>query len=58
MQHKIEKEIDGKFAMCIWDRQPLAKNLDRYCSGGCMNEVKKRGLYGKEEAITKQLSAI
>jgi hypothetical protein len=55
MQRKIEEDIDKKYAVCLWDGQPLAVNLNWYCSGSCIGEVRKRGLYGKEDAIKQQL---
>jgi hypothetical protein len=55
MQRKLDEDIEKEFAVCLWDGQPLTKGLDWYCSGSCINEVRKRGLYGKEEAIKLQL---
>jgi hypothetical protein len=55
-QRQVFDEIDKKFAVCLWDGQPLPKNLKYYCSGSCKEEMKKRRLYGLEDAIKKQLS--
>ena len=49
MQRKLDEDIDKEFASCNICGKPLHRLAKYYCSGICLNEAKKRGLYDKEE---------